>query len=706
MGNQPALDGIRAVSVALVVAYHAGLAAAHGGFLGVEVFFVVSGYLITTLLLDERQREGRIDLRAFWMRRARRLLPALYVMVIAVTVWAVSLGREHVDQLRRDLLPALFYVGNWGQVFGDVAYFAPGDPLLRHVWSLAVEEQWYLLWPIAFVVLVRVTRARWSVVAAVLAGVAVAVMATSALLAHGTGPISVLGHQVDRFNLLYLGTFSRSSGLLLGAALGFVWRPWEAVTEGDRSRGATRVLDAAGLAAIGGIVTIALTRSAGVLTDAALYRRWLPAVTVLSAVAIASVVAPWSRVARAVWGCAPLAAIGRRSYGIYLWHWPVFVLSEARTHHDRLPVALLVTAVVSELCYRFVETPVRRGALGRWWAGRAEGGGRAAVIAAALAAVIGLAIPVVVFRATDPAVDTADAEVVFDPVAAAMTTPPASSAPVTPAVADTQAVPGTPVDADADPEPATGATPRPAESTTSAPTTTLPPTTVTLPTLPRSVTIVGDSQAHSLAVNLPSGIDETFRISDGSVSGCGVWSTGSVITARPGFHRSFGDCSGWEARWGRAVERNGSELALVVIGAWDLFDLRVGDLEVAFGSPDGDALFLANLQRGIDAVHDAGAHVALLEVACMRPQDVDGAGVPALPERADDGRVAHLNDLLRSAAAADPAAVTFVEGPDAWCVDPAISTDLSYRWDGVHVYRLGAKLILETIAAGLLAIPL
>ena len=134
--------------------------------------------------------------------------------------------------------------------------------------------------------------------------------------------------------------------------------------------------------------------------------------------------------------------------------------------------------------------------------------------------------------------------------------------------------------------------------------------------------------------------------------------------------------------------------------------MQLPDRVVKFNTPDGDAYYLAHLQTGIDALKAAGAHVALLEVACMRPQDVKGAGVPALPERADDARTGHVNVLLKRAAAADPQHVTFVAGPTQWCNDPAISTNLGYRWDGVHVYKPGANLIYETIAQSLLNIAI
>ena len=144
----------------------------------------------------------------------------------------------------------------------------------------------------------------------------------------------------------------------------------------------------------------------------------------------------------------------------------------------------------------------------------------------------------------------------------------------------------------------------------------------------------------------------------------------------------------------------------MVLGAWDVFDVEVDGQLLEFGTPAADQRFVTDLSEGVAALSAAGVHVALLEVPCMRPQDVEGAGVPALPERGDDQRVAHLNDLMRQVAAADPLGVTFVPGPTQWCNDETISTDLGYRWDGVHVYKPGAKLIYETVADDLLAIPI
>ncbi|MDA2946294.1 MAG: acyltransferase, partial [Actinomycetota bacterium] len=198
MGYQPGLDGLRAISVIAVILYHAGFGWMPGGFLGVEVFFVVSGYLITSLLIDERERDGSVSLRGFWTRRARRLFPALAVVLLAVTLWALLFGSaEQAAQIKRDLPWSIGYLANWGQIVGGVPYFADLDPpLLRHLWSLAVEEQWYVLWPFAFIGLMRLSRLR----------VRVSVIAAAAFgswllmwVAHRDAPASFLGWDPTNF---------------------------------------------------------------------------------------------------------------------------------------------------------------------------------------------------------------------------------------------------------------------------------------------------------------------------------------------------------------------------------------------------------------------------------------------------------------------------------------------------------------------------
>lgn len=662
MGYQPGLDGVRALSVIAVILYHGGFSFMSGGFFGVEVFFVVSGFLITSLLIEERDRDGGVNLRQFWVRRWRRLLPALFAMLVAVGVWAVFWGSaEQHSQLRRDYPWGIFYLANWGQILSKVAYFSGTPTLLRHLWSLAVEEQWYLLWPLVFMVIARrssTDRQRGRTLVLVSLGVMVA---------------TAIGHVAGASaNFLYLSTFTRCSGLLLGAAMGFLWRPWR-IAETRRAE-AGRALDAVAVVAV---LALLVSFLIGHVADGSTYLWLLPMVTLASAALVGVVVHPWAHGARAVFGSRPLVEVGKRSYGLYLWTWPVSRFADAYTGSwVRFVGAMLIAVPLSEACYRFIETPVRKGALSRLLRDRSAPQWGMFTACAALST-LAIVVPVARFYQSAPAtfdaaVDSGGAAVVFDPNAAS--TVPSTSATVPTATG--VVIPTTPV---------------------------APSTPVTAARLPRRLVIVGDSMAHSLKVNLPAGIEGTFSVTDGSVEGCSVYDSGKAVSSRNGYSRSFSGCKGWDAKWTAAAQKGSAEVALVVLGAWDVFDVVADGRTLPFGTAENDQRFTAGLQHGIDALTAAGAKVALLEVACMRPQDVKGAGVPALPERGDDSHVAHLNELLRSVAAANAATTTFVTGPPEYCSEP-IASDLAYRWDGVHAFKPGAKLTFEAIAAQLLSI--
>jgi hypothetical protein len=378
-----------------------------------------------------------------------------------------------------------------------------------------------------------------------------------------------------------------------------------------------------------------------------------------------------------VFGSRPMVEIGKRSYGIYLWTWPISRICNAYTGSvSRFVLAMAIALPASELCYRFVETPIRKGALVRWWKQRERPDWRR-ITACSAASLLVVSVPLALFYRSAPstfdaAVDTGGT-VVFDPNAALGSS--------TTAATGTQATTGT-------------------EGGASTSATVTPATTAALP---RRVVIVGDSTAHALAVNLPAGIQGTFTIGDGSVEGCSVYDSGTAVSSRP-YTTSFERCAGWATKWSSAATRTRAQVALVVIGAWDVFDVKVNGQLLPFGSAANDQRFKDGLQKGIDALVATGAKVALLEVPCMRPKDVKGAGVPALPERGNDQHVAHLNDLMRQVAAANPSTTTFVTGPQQYCTDPAIATSLAYRWDGVHAYKPGAKLTFEAAAQQLLSI--
>src|SRR5215211_3697054 len=372
----PGLDGLRALAVIAVLLYHADLAWIPGGFLGVEVFFVISGYLITALLLAEWRQRGLIDLKGFWMRRARRLLPALYVLLVVSLAFAVVFLPGEVARLRGDVLAAFGYVTNWYLIFGHVSYFeAVGRPsLLQHLWSLAVEEQFYLLWPpvLALVLAIGASRLRRR---RALAGAVASAVAMALLYAPGVDP-----------SRIYYGTDTRSTGLLCGAAVAFLWLPDDkyrpSETRHHRLELATRgrfrrrwgwtaplLLDVVGFAALGALVWFCLNLGE---FRPLLYEGGFALVALATVVTIMAVVHPYSFMGARVLGSAPLRWIGVRSYGIYLWHWPVFMVTrpDLDVPIEGLPLLALrlsVTVLLADLSYRFVETPIRRGALGCAW---------------------------------------------------------------------------------------------------------------------------------------------------------------------------------------------------------------------------------------------------------------------------------------------------------------------------------------------------
>jgi len=352
----PGLDGLRAISVVAVLLYHADLDWIPGGFLGVEVFFVISGYLITLLMLNERESTGALDMRHFWLRRARRLLPALYALLAGVAVYSVFFLRENLAKLRDDILAAFFYVTNWYLIFSQTSYFDRlGRPsMLRHLWSLAVEEQFYLLWPIAMWAMLRFFRARVQPMAIMMAS---GVLASTILMA-------VLYHPGKEPSRVYFGTDTRAAGLLAGALLALFWRPEK--LRDARMRQHAPLVQLAGVAALVGLAAFFLRAQE---LDSFLYRGGFLVLSVVTVVAIAAATAPKSALG-AVLGIRPLRWIGLRSYGLYLYHWPIYMVTRpgidvSWSPNTALAVRLGLTAVVTEVSYRWIETPVRNGALGR-----------------------------------------------------------------------------------------------------------------------------------------------------------------------------------------------------------------------------------------------------------------------------------------------------------------------------------------------------
>ena len=355
----PGLDGLRALAVMAVVAYHLGLGWVPGGMLGVGVFFTLSGYLITDLLLAQYHRTGRLDLADFWRRRARRLLPAVLVMLTVVLAWVTALDRSQLPALRGVAVSALGYVSNWWLIAQHSAYFArfgPPSPL-GHLWSLAVEEQFYLVWPWLLWLGLRWARGRPGGLGLLAKGTLLLAVASAIEM----GLLYTPGYDPTR---VYDGTDTRAFALLIGAALAFAW-PSRRLT-GHVAGGARRILDAAGGAGLAIILVLILCTNE---YSAFVYRGGMVLLSVATLLVVGAAASPASRVGQ-VLGARPLRWIGVRSYGIYLWHYPIIALTTpagGEVSFVRGTLQLTASILAAALSWKYIEEPVRHGVLGRTW---------------------------------------------------------------------------------------------------------------------------------------------------------------------------------------------------------------------------------------------------------------------------------------------------------------------------------------------------
>ena len=586
----PALDGLRAIAVLLVLAEHGGVPGVPGGFLGVDVFFVLSGFLITSLLLDELGRTGRVSLREFWIRRARRLLPALLVVVAAVLLARQLFPPDAIGELRNDAVAAFLWVANWAFVAQGTDYFSQGSPPspLQHMWSLGVEEQFYLLWPLLIVAVAllflavrketpRLPAVRWTVFALALAGAA------------GSAVWAILLVSEQNLNRVYFGTDTRVQALLIGAAAAaLLVRDWSSVTAGGNHLRSRWTRWAARLASVAGVVILAVAahRATGDVAD---FRSGLLIATAAGAVLVVVPVAldqngPVARVL----ALQPLVFLGTISYGIYLWHWPVFlVLNGERTGWSGwslFAVRCAVTLGLATLSWWVIEQPVQK-----WRPASVPMLRLATAVAATAAVVTATFVRVDVTPAPDESLDISSAAMVM-PERAVVVGP------------DT-AKPGLP-----------------------------------------SAAVFGDSVAWTLMRYFPQ--TPELRMADFTTIGCGI--------ARGGPYRTTGqelnqkpECDTWPERWTQRIQHSRPDSVLLMIGRWEIVDRMHDGQWTHIGEDDYDAYLKSELTRALDILGSTGAHVVVTTAPySRRAERSDGSLYPE--DR--PARTNAWNTLLREVA--------------------------------------------------------
>jgi len=680
--------------VAAVLLYHGGVTWAKGGFLGVEVFFVLSGFLITSLLLAEWGRSGAISLGAFWARRARRLLPALFCLVAVIGLYYAAAGSSQaIPGLKGDGISALTYYSNWHQIAAGASYFATSGPVspLEHTWSLAIEEQFYLLWPILLGgVLWLATRLGRSPESRrplfVLLGVTVAGVVASAV---DMGSLFDAGRNLDR---VYYGTDTRAASLLIGASLaigvailraGTIWRASRDSAESavgattavpSPSPGPGRALGPAALLAFAGVLAAAALVGG---SDGWLYPYGLLGLDVAVVLLILAAVAlPASLAARAL-AVRPLRALGKISYGLYLWHFPLFLWLSATaigvSGTALLLVRLAVTLAVSTASYFLIEQPIRQRRRPTWvvraLAPLAAGGAVAALLLASAADQLPAGIP----------------------AAATLPQPPprlrGNDSPCTVALKDA---------------PDYGVAPVPGSKETQFVYTALgyhkltwsgsgQKTFTTCP--PKRVLLVGDSLAFTLGVPW-LGNEERYgvELANAARLGCAFTTQGELDVDGTWEAQSAG-CQDAAQDWAKEAGATGAKMVVVELGYRDQLNWKINGHVVHLGQPAFDAHVQNQINRFVTLMAADGRKVLFLSIPYTSPpNEPDGSPAPA----ADPARRALINSMLQEAARRDPSTVSVLN------IDQTVSPGGHYdakvngqlcRFDGVHFSAYCSELL-------------
>jgi peptidoglycan/LPS O-acetylase OafA/YrhL len=625
LGYQPALDGVRAFAVLAVMLYHAGQSWAIGGYLGVDVFFVLSGFLITSLLVQEWCEVGRIDLRAFWVRRAKRLLPALGVVMLGIITYAaVFAAPGEVDTIRSDAFASLGYVANWRFILSGQSYFAQftQPSPLKHMWSLAIEEQFYLFWPLVVVGVLAV----WKSVRAVVV-LSVAMIIGSALL------MAVLYHPHQDPSRVYYGTDTRVQSLLVGAVAGVLLLIHGPI----RSRGALLGLRCA--AALGALYVVWECWRMSERTDN-LYRGGF----LLSALAVVAVVASVTQPHRGALGAflslPPLRFIGRISYGLYLWHWPVYLtLTATRTGVSGTALLLLrlaVTTAFAVASFVLIERPVR--------SGRLRVPRPAVLIPLAFAMLVAGVVLSTTGGEESFAVQTEKA------MAAAHRAPPR----VPPAQAGSAA--------------------------------------------PVKALMVGDSVAFTLGRGFEHVDNSGVVLWDRSQLGCGFLPADQVKMGG----QVVDNASACIARldyWMPSIDQFQPDVVIMLVGAWDILDRKIDGQWYRPGTVEYDQLFLSELDRDTAALTAGGRKLVVLTTPFFSRPELLTTGQDW--SEYDPWRVDRINALYRDFLVDHPGRFTLIDlnkkiSPHGRFAD---SIDgIPVRGDGVHFTQEGAAWVDEWLA--------
>ena len=650
----PALDGLRGAAVLAVVLYHAefglfGHQLSLGGFLGVDAFFVLSGFLITSLLLREIESTGTLSFGRFWAHRAKRLLPALFITLFGIALFSQFVATPDVlDQIRGDSIWSMFYVANWHFVLSDSSYFAmfAFKSPLQHTWSLAIEEQWYLIWPPIVFLVMRWKRSPRAVLW-LSVGLCVASMVWMALLfTPGKDPSRV-----------YYGTDTRAQSLLVGAALA------AAVACGLKvaTRTGRLALNASAVAVaivLGWFWSRTPDTSDWLYTGGFLFLALGVGLIIFCITQEGDEPNP----VRAVLAWTPLRALGLISYGVYLYHWPLYVLLNPErtglTGMRLLALRLVVTIAVATASYFFVERPIRYGhAIEKIRAFRVH----PMWLPAALAMLL---LGLVIFTTKD-----ARATLAFTEERNASLRPP-------PSVGSGNQQAGTTADT-------------------------------------AKVILFGDSVALTLGPGFKAGGDENGDNDVSARNGLAVWNQAVIFCELVSAPRREKDkelpasdtCASWPTEWKQTIDDWQPDLTVLQVGAWEIYDRKIDGQWVTFGTPEYDAILEPTLQKAVDVLGSTGKPVVLLTTPHFERND----GVsPEEWTQNDHSRTDHFNEVVRRVAAANPGRVHVVDF-GAWLCPPGEGCrdtidGVTMRPDGLHFEDPGAQKAAEWLAPQLRAI--